>query len=537
MPFSAIEKMIYQRTGLTFDAHRASVLKDKVTHHMAVLEVDDMGRYFNEICNTEALFDALVDQLTINESYFFREPAYLDLLCHRMIPELVGKDKTKGLSILSAGCSTGEEPCSIAMAVEQAHGPAFLSRVRIVGVDIDNTTLSMARSGIYGKWKLRQLSPSLKSRYFKAIAPGQYAIEPDILNKIDYYPVNLVKGPLPAVIHTVDVIFYRNVSIYFDKTIRMKVFSHLERVLAPGGFLVVGAAETLSHDTGALSLVEMDGCFVYQKKIDPSPAHGMSGVTTGIPGEAKRFSSLSFKEKGGMKSRFCTSDPIFDSKGHLDSKRHLSGGPFPPKAPCEESLPGRRVHGAVMDTDKQNHRLPPKKMADISLESPQAIYEKSLDLALQKRFDAAQALLEPILETNGGIMEKVSILRVGFLIQKGDMDGAKVLCQNLIKHNEICAPVYLLLGMIASMEKQPMESLKRFRETIYIQPDNWLAHFLMFQAYQTLKRKKEASRQATVVVRLLEKETHAHHGLDYFPISFSREQILDLCRQHAFLTP
>ena len=530
MPFFAIGKMIHQRTGLTFDAHRTMVLKDKIYQHMASLGLDDMTRYYNDIRVIQALFDALVDQLTINESYFFREPAYLDLLCHRLIPELAGKNKTEGLSILSAGCSTGEEPCSIAMAVEQAHGPAFLSKVRILGVDIDNTALSLARTGVYGKWKLRQLTPLLRSHYFKAISKGQYAIRPDILKKISYYPVNLVKGPLPEVGHTVDVIFYRNVSIYFDKATRMKVFSHLERVLTPGGYLVVGAAETLSHDTGALCLVEMDGCFVYQKKSDRSDLHGMSGMSTGTPSAARAISSLSSKEKGGIKSKFHTSDPIFVSNGHPP------GGDLSPKVQCKESFPGGSVHGTVRNTDKQHHRLSPKKVAEISLESPQTIYEKALGLARQKKFDTAQALLEPILETKDEIMEKVSILRAGMFIQQGDIERAKILCQHIIKKNVICSPAYLLLGMIASMENQPMESLNRFRETTYVQPDNWLAHFLMFQAFQTLERKKEASRQATVVVKLLEKESNTHHGLDYFPFSFSRDQILHLCRQHALLT-
>ncbi len=526
MPFFAIENMIYQRTGLTFDAHRTMVLKDKISQHMASLGVDDMTRYYNDIRATQALFDALVDQLTINESYFFREPAYLDLLCHRLIPELAGKNKTEGLSILSAGCSTGEEPCSIAMAVEQAHGPAFLSKIRILGVDIDNIALSLARTGVYGKWKLRQLTPLLRSQYFKAISKGQYAIKPDILKKIDYYPVNLVEGPLPEVVHTVDVIFYRNVSIYFDKATRMKVLSHLERVLTPGGYLVVGAAETLSHDTGALCLVEMDGRFVYQKKSDKSDPHGMFGMTTGIPGEARAISPLPSRKKGGIKSRF----HIYDPNGHPP------GGALSPKARYNEPFPGRRVHETVRDTHKQPHRLPPQKVVGISLESPQTVYEKALDLARQKKFDAAQALLEPILETKAEIMEKVFILRAGMFIQQGDIEGSKVLCHHIIKKNVICSPAYLLLGMVASMENQPMESLNRFRENTYIQPDNWLAHFLMFQAFQTLGRKKDASRQATVVVRLLEKDSNAHHGLDYFPFSFSREQILHLCRQHALLT-
>jgi chemotaxis protein methyltransferase CheR len=519
MHFSTIEKMICQRTGLTFDAHRTMVLRDKITHHMAALGVDDMTCYYNDIRTTQALFDALVDQLTINESYFFREPAYLDLLCHRMLPELAGKNKKEGLSILSAGCSTGEEPCSIAMAVEQAHGPAFLSNIRILGVDIDHTALSMARTGMYGKWKLRQLSPLLLSQYFKIIPNGQYAIRPDILKKIAYYPVNLVEGPLPAEIQTVDIIFYRNVSIYFDKATRMKVFSHLERVLTPGGYLVVGAAEILSHDTGALCLVDMDGCFVYQKKSDKSH-------TRGIPGEARAISSLSPKATGAIKGRF----HLYVPNGYASGKESSA------KIRCKDYFPGPRLHGAVMDMDKQKDRFPPQKASGISLDNPRIIYDKSLVLARQKKFDSALDLLKPILEISDSIMEKVSILRAGLFMQKGDIERAKVLCRQLIDMNVICSPAYLLLGMIASMEHQPMESLNKFRETTYIQPDNWLAHFLMFQAYQTLERQKEASRQATVVVRLLEKDSNLHHGLDYFPFSFSREQILLLCRQHAFLT-
>ncbi len=535
MPFFAIENMIYQRTGLTFDAHRSMVLKDKISQHMALLGMDDMRCYYNDIRATHALFDALVDQLTINESYFFREPAHLDLLSHRLIPELAGKNKAQGLSILSAGCSTGEEPCSIAMAVEQAHGPAFLSKVRILGVDIDNTALSLARTGVYGKWKLRQLPPLLRSQYFQSISNGQYTIRPDILKRIEYYPANLVAGPLPEVVGTVDVIFYRNVSIYFDKITRMKVFSHLERVLTPGGYLVVGSAETLSHDTGALCLVEKDGYFVYQKKSDNSHAHGMSEMPPGIPGEAGGISSLSSKDKGGIKKPSHTSDPVFDPVFDYN-RRPSCGVSSPPKARCNASFTGRGMHGAVRDTDNQHHRLPPKKMAEIPLETPQAIYEKALGLARQKKFDVAQALLKPILETKDDIMEKGSILRAGMFIQQGDIERARVVCQHIIKKNVTCSPAYLLLGMIASMESQPMESLDRFRETTYIQPDNWLAHFLMFQAFQTLDKKKEASRQATVVIRLLEKDSNTHHGLDYFPFSFSREQILHLCRQHALLT-
>jgi tetratricopeptide (TPR) repeat protein len=174
-------------------------------------------------------------------------------------------------------------------------------------------------------------------------------------------------------------------------------------------------------------------------------------------------------------------------------------------------------------------------MSGTRVESSGSLYEKSLSLARQKQFDHALALLEPMLEKKDEIMEKAWILRAGLLIQKKDMETATQLCRQLIGANLRCAPAYLLLGMMAGMGHHPRESLKQYRESTHIEPNNWLAHFLMFQTYQALGNKDKASRQAAVVIRLLEKGQETHHGLDYFPFSFSRDDILKLCRKQPQL--
>ncbi len=475
MTFSCIKKMVHQRTGLTFDSYRTMVLKEKVTRQMAALKMDDMKTYYHEIHHNKEIFDALVDRLTINESYFFREPFHLDCLSQWVLPGLLaGETREEGISILSAGCSTGEEPCSIAMALDQAHGPSVLSSLNISGVDIDRTALSKARTGIYGKWKLRQLTSEMLSRYFDPIHGDRYVVKPDILKKIAYSHHNLLDTPQAEMNLSMDIIFYRNVSIYFDTSTRMKVFSHLDKMLKPGGYLVMGCAETLSHDTGQLSLVEMDGCFVYQKTAKSTSAHG---------------------------DHPCKSVPCS----------------YPPPA-----VTGKRENSSTV-------------ISGTRVESSGLLYEKSLSLARQKEFDHALALLDPMLERKGEMMEKVWILRAGLLIQKGDTQTATQLCQHLIGNNQRCAPACLLLGMIAGMDHRPRECLKRFRETTDIEPNNWLAHFLIFQTYQALGNKDKASRQAAVVVRLLEKGQESHHGLDYFPFSFSKADILQLCRKQWLL--
>ncbi|MBI9092829.1 MAG: hypothetical protein JEZ12_26735 [Desulfobacterium sp.] len=480
MTFSSIKKVVYQRTGLTFDAYRTMVLKENITQHMAALEMDDMKTYCHEIRHNKERFNDLVDGLTINESYFFREPYHLDILSQWMLPELLaGETKQEGISILSAGCSTGEEPCSIAMTLEQAHGPSILSSLNISGVDIDRTALSKARTGIYGKWKLRQISPATLSRYFDPVHGGRYVVKPKILKKIAYSHQNLLDAPQAKMFLSMDVIFYRNVSIYFDRSTRMKVFSHLDRMLKPGGYLVMGCAETLSHDAGQLSLVEVDGCFFYHKTATRASAH-------------------------------------------CDADGHTQGDHPCPKAPGFDPPPV---------TGKRGNRS--TAISGTRVENSRHLYEKSLSLARQKEFDHALTLLEPMLKKKDAMVEKAWILRAGLLLQKGDTETATQSCQHLIGTNQHCAPAYLLLGMLAGMEHHPRECLKRFRKAIEIEPNNWLAHFLMFQTYQALGNKDKASGQASVVVRLLEKGQESHHGLDYFPFSFSRADILQLCRKQS----
>ncbi|MCP4117679.1 MAG: hypothetical protein GY737_20230 [Desulfobacteraceae bacterium] len=478
MSYSNIKKLVYQRTGLTFDAYRTMILREKISRQMTALDMDDMETYCYEISRNKELFDDLVDGLTINESYFYREAYHLDCLSQWVVPKLMtGETGKEEISILSAGCSTGEEPCSIAMALDQAHGPSALARLHISGVDIDRTALSKARAGIYGKWKVRQLTPSMLSRYFDPIHGDRFVVKPDILKKIVYYHHNLMDKPMAKMRHAMDFIFYRNVSIYFDTTTRVKVLSHLDRMLKPGGYLVMGATETLSHNTGQLPLVEMDGCFVYQKPAKSTPAHCKTGGSSG-------------------------EDHPWES------------------APGPDSPPGEEGEPATDGT---------------SMENSMFLYEKSLTLARQKEFDHALALLEPVLEKKDGMMEKAGILRAGLLIQKGDTETAGRLCRQFIETNPHCAPACLLLGMIAGMDHHPREGLKRFLETTHIDPGNWLAHFLMFQTYQALGNQNKASRQAAIVISLLEKGRESHHGLDYFPFSFSREDILQLCRKQSTL--
>ena len=490
MNTSAIEALIYERTGLTFDAHRFQILNEAVARHMARLDISDMDGYRFRLVRDPALFDDLVDRLTINETYFFREPVHLDLLCRRLVPERMEKTLTQRIHIVSAGCATGEEPCSMAMALDQALGRAVLDRIDITGMDIDGTTLDIARAGIYGKSRMRQLSQEMVQRYFDPVSALSFAVKPGIRQRIFFRRFNLLQPPPPEMVQGVDILFYRNVSIYFDKPVRVRVFKNLSQMLKPGGYLVVGSAETMGHDAGCLELVELDGCFVYYLS-----------ERVGVPGTESRLARGSLYKRVG--------------------KPDTSSG-FGVGVPRSES---RFARGDASAADGEDESTAVEK-----------IYQEALALIRQKQFDRAGNLLTSIEKIGPDMVEKVRLLQACLLFQREKPRAAADLCRQLIRDNVRCAPAYLLSGIVEKNASMLQAALKRFRETLYVDPANGLAHFLLFQTLRELEDDPAARRQAGVVVRLFESGKVTPHGLEGLFFSFSMADISGVCRRYLAST-
>jgi len=157
--------------------------------------------------------------------------------------------------IWSAGCACGEELVSLAIALSERYGEAALDRVVFAGADIDRAALRVAAAGRYDEAALHALPGTLRDRYFRPLADGSAVLHERLLRRLHYSQLNLVgAAPSPAP-HDQDVIFYRNVSIYFGREARVQALRHLAARLAPGGVLVPGAGEIPSNDLGVLRVV------------------------------------------------------------------------------------------------------------------------------------------------------------------------------------------------------------------------------------------------------------------------------------------
>jgi chemotaxis protein methyltransferase CheR len=446
---------------------------------------------------------SLVELLTVNETYFFREPDHLELVVNKLVPDLLAVRRERPVRILSAGCSTGEEPCSIAMMLRERYGDESERLFAILGVDIDSSAIAIAQKGIYGKSSFRGMGHVILEKFFEPYAQGEFRIRDVIKSQVRYDVVNLLGPQYPQEMQQPDIILYRNVSIYFPAQVQQKIFGRLAGLLTEGGCLLVGATETIPHNVGILSLVERDALFYYQK----APA-------------------IIFEERRG------TGHPS-SGLGH--------GATHRPKGRIGTATDGnsgatRRHHG---HTSEETSRTEPRTrnkpgFTKRNHDSIRDHFDAALDMAHKKQYEEALAILDAILEEDGSFV-KAHTLKGSLLLSSSRFDEAAVACDKALAHDSLCLEAYLMLGMIARHKGNDDEALKRFREALYLDASCWLAHFYSSEISFVRQDVKRARTGYETAARILENGSLREHGQTFFPLSFNAEQFIVICRHKLSL--
>jgi chemotaxis protein methyltransferase CheR len=249
---------------------------------------DDYLEYIDCHADGQEELRKLIASITVNETNFFRHPDQFTALRDNVIPEIIDRKLQRGtpvepiMSVWSAGCSTGDEPYTIALQVRDCLDPFHANNVEILGTDIDEDVLPHARAGLYTMRTLKYVDERHRQNYFDPV-DGGYRVKQDIRRMVDFRYHNLIKTPYPrAKWQKWDVIFCRNVIIYFDrKTVRC-VISNLYDSLAEGGYLFLGYSESLNGIFKNLTLCRFGDIFAYRKesraesrtrRSEPQPAH------------------------------------------------------------------------------------------------------------------------------------------------------------------------------------------------------------------------------------------------------------------------
>jgi len=204
----------------------------------------------------------VIDAMTTNETFWFRDAPHFKLLTAKIFPEVNGQR----LRVWSAACSSGQEPYSISMQAYdyRMRNPGRLKEIEIVATDISASVLEEARKGVYsGLAASRGLDDEQRRRYF-SVHPQGYEVKPEIKNSVRFQEFNLTRDF--ASLGRFDVIFCRNVLIYFPPAVKQDIIQRMSRVLQPGGYLFLGSTESMPVQTGVFEMVAEQGGIIYRLK-------------------------------------------------------------------------------------------------------------------------------------------------------------------------------------------------------------------------------------------------------------------------------
>lgn len=209
-----------------------------------------------------AAFDAFVDELTIGETYFFRDPAQLEFLQRSVLPDLVASREPRPVSVWSVGCATGEEPYTIAIMSCESR---LAARIRVLGSDVSRARLASASKGTYGRWSLRAIPQPLLRRYFST-AGGHSQLDAAVRRQVRFSYLNLARPIRPqAPVFPVDIILCRNVLIYFGRDGVERIATELAECLAEGGWLILGPSDPHPDNVPGCERVSMGAGHAFRR--------------------------------------------------------------------------------------------------------------------------------------------------------------------------------------------------------------------------------------------------------------------------------
>jgi chemotaxis protein methyltransferase CheR len=266
--YNDFRKFLEQQCGIVLGENKQYLVKSRLAPLMTTFDIDSLGTLVSKTLSPSErqLRAAVIDAMTTNETLWFRDEYPFELLKNKILPDLAQR-KTP-LKIWSAASSSGQEPYSIAMAIQeylQANPRAFSMGVQIVGTDISNTMLEHCKYGHYDSLALsRGLSDERKRKFFEPSENGMWKVKDSVKKMVSFRQLNLLNSY--SLMGRFDLVFCRNVLIYFSPDIKTKIISQINGVLNNKSYLFLGASESLSGLSQDFDMLRCNPGIVYQKK-------------------------------------------------------------------------------------------------------------------------------------------------------------------------------------------------------------------------------------------------------------------------------
>ncbi|TWA57859.1 chemotaxis protein methyltransferase CheR [Azospirillum baldaniorum] len=288
--FPRIKAAVIGATGLAYYADKDAALAERINRRLSDKPTLGLAAYLAQLAGegpTGPEYQALINELTVGETFFFRYAEQFEALCAVAIPECLRRNReSRLLRIWSAGCSIGPEAYTLEILLKRHFADQLRDwQVSIVGTDLNASFIETARRGVYGNWAVRGLDPAVLGECFDRQG-DLWAVKPRFREWTSFSVFNLVDGPLPNYprgLGALDVVLCRNVMIYFDEPTRTRLLENLHQVLVPNGWLVVGHAETGQQVNSLFTPVPVPGATIYRKpRPGCAPAAALPAYTPSI---------------------------------------------------------------------------------------------------------------------------------------------------------------------------------------------------------------------------------------------------------------
>jgi chemotaxis protein methyltransferase CheR len=268
--FQKFREYFYRKTGIHFDDAKRYFVDKRLLERIAATGSDDFRTWFSLL-----RFDArglelqqLVNAMTVNETYFFREAYQFDCMVNDLMGEVVRRKRPgERIRIWSVPSSTGEEPYSIAIYLLERWPLIHQHEVEILSSDIDTRVLEAARTGVYSARSVGELPRAYLDKYFTRQGANEYTISRDLVAAVEFSRVNLCEGADTRRFRDIDIVFCRNLLIYFDDLSRRVAAEAMYDAMSPGGFLCLGHSESMSRISALFDVKRFRDAMVYQKPL------------------------------------------------------------------------------------------------------------------------------------------------------------------------------------------------------------------------------------------------------------------------------
>ena len=263
---------VYETTGIYFPDNKRYFFEKRFDRRLQELKINSYRSYLNFLRGNSGgskEFNSLVQEITINETSFFRNNSQFGAMIDIMIPEIMKikqKNNFKELKIWCAGCSSGDEPYTAAIFLLDKLRNKFKGwKIKIIGTDIDISIIEVAKRGIYSDYSLRNVPLRIRKLYFNKVNKNRFSINEDVQNLVRFETSNLNDDFSMLFLKGFDIIFCRNVLIYFNTQSKKRVLEHLHNNLLKFGYLFLGHSESLFGITDKFKLVHFSGGIAYKK--------------------------------------------------------------------------------------------------------------------------------------------------------------------------------------------------------------------------------------------------------------------------------